>query len=77
MPEPPPPDPETPKEDKPKPGKYVPPGARAAQSSTAMTPTRLTAGVRKKKTAPNLQSEDDFPTLGGGAPTEVKGWGSG
>ena len=78
VPEPPPPEPEPPKEDKPKPGKYVPPGARAAQSSgsTGLTPTRLTGGVKKKKAAANLQSEDDFPTLGGGAVPEMKGWGS-
>lgn len=75
-PEPPPPEPEPPKEGEQKPKKYVPPGARAAQSagSTATTPSRVPA--RKKKAAPNLQSEDDFPTLGGGGAPEVRVWGN-
>lgn len=74
VPEPPPPEPETPKEDKPKLGKYVPPGARAGGQSASGTPTRPTP--RRKKTAPNLHSEDDFPTLGGGNTPEIKSWGS-
>lgn len=73
MPEPPPPEPEPAKEDEPKPRKYVPPGARAGGSSS-VTPSRLTA--RRKKTAPNLHSEDDFPTLGGGGASDVRSWGN-
>lgn len=62
---PPEPRPETPKEDAPAqmPRKYVPPGARAAASAPS-GPTPLRRGG--KKNAPNIQSEEDFPTLGGG-----------
>jgi len=61
-PAPPPPEPvkQVVEEPAPKPsGKYVPPGARAA----AMAPQPLVQR-RGKKTAPNLTSEEDFPTLG-------------
>jgi len=52
--------PEPPKDDGPK--KYVPPGAR---SGGGLEPARL--GPRRKRTsAPNLTSEEDFPTLGVG-----------
>ncbi|VDI53685.1 Hypothetical predicted protein [Mytilus galloprovincialis] len=74
MPEPPPPEPEPSKDDKPKLGKYVPPGARSGGQSATGTPTRPTP--RRKKTAPNLHSEDDFPTLGGGNAPEINSWGS-
>lgn len=47
-------------------GKYVPPGARAA----AANPTALPLSRRKPKTAPNIKSEEDFPTLGGGSDKE-------
>lgn len=49
-------------------GKYVPPGARAsaaASANLAAMPSR-----RKPKTAPNITSEWDFPTLGGGSEKE-------
>jgi hypothetical protein len=36
--------------------------------------TKLTS--RRKKTAPNLHSEDDFPTLGGGGAPDVRSWGN-
>ncbi|KAJ8307162.1 hypothetical protein KUTeg_015246 [Tegillarca granosa] len=55
-----------------KPTKYVPPAVRAAAAAAASSgaspgePSRATQ-LRRKKVAPNLQSEDDFPTLGGGA----------
>ena len=42
-------------------GKYVPPSMRMGGAAT-MTPQPLVQ--RKKKTAPNLTSEEDFPTLG-------------
>lgn len=66
---------EPPKEDATKaPTKYVPPGARGSQASgNSLEPTRI-GPIRRKKGAPNLKSEDDFPTLGGG-PTEVVVWG--
>ncbi|KAK3106024.1 hypothetical protein FSP39_011195 [Pinctada imbricata] len=47
------------------PGKYVPPSLRGGASASPSEPTRPTP-LRKKKVAPNLQSEEDFPTLGGG-----------
>ena len=47
------------------PGKYVPPSMRGGAGATPSEPTRPTP-LRRKKVAPNLQSEDDFPTLGGG-----------
>ncbi|XP_036358466.1 protein CDV3 homolog isoform X2 [Octopus sinensis] len=49
-------------------GRYIPPSQRGNSSSAAsVTRTRLA-----KKTAPNIQSEVDFPTLGGGAPNDVE-----
>lgn len=49
---------ERPPEPKPTPGgKYVPPSMRGDSS-------RSYGGTRKKKTAPNITSEEDFPTLG-------------
>ena len=45
-------------------GKYVPPGARHA----AATPRSSMQARGRKKTAPNIQSEEDFPTLGVAAP---------
>ena len=62
---------ETPSEDAPKPvQKYVPPGARAGSGAAGPTldPVKVGTGrtpMRRKGTAPNLMSEDDFPTLGG------------
>ncbi|XP_060068023.1 protein CDV3 homolog [Ylistrum balloti] len=65
---------EPPKEEAPKaPTKYVPPGARGSQASGESLGSRA-AVPRRKKGAPNIKSEDDFPTLGGGAP-EVASWG--
>ncbi|XP_012938314.1 protein CDV3 homolog isoform X2 [Aplysia californica] len=46
------------------PGKYVPPGARLAASSASSSSPSFPS--RRKKEAPNLHSEEDFPTLGGG-----------
>ncbi len=47
--------------------RYVPPSMRGQQgqdrSSKSLTPMN---SRWKKKIAPNLQSEEDFPTLGGG-----------
>ncbi|OWF42632.1 protein CDV3 homolog [Mizuhopecten yessoensis] len=63
------------KEEAPKaPTKYVPPGARGSQGSGDSDCPSRAAMMRRKKGAPNLKSEDDFPTLGGGAP-EVAAWG--
>ncbi|CAL1546959.1 unnamed protein product [Lymnaea stagnalis] len=46
------------------PAKYVPPAQRhAAQSANS---TSSFPASRKKKEAPNVNSEEDFPTLGGG-----------
>ncbi|KAL4228466.1 hypothetical protein ACF0H5_011513 [Mactra antiquata] len=57
-------------ESKPNVGKYIPPsqrGAAASGSTGGSTPgPTVPAHLRKKKTAPNLKSEEDFPTLGGG-----------
>lgn len=52
------------------PSKYVPPGMRAAQAAAASSsgPTPLRRG---KKNAPNISSEEDFPTLGMVAPVEA------
>ncbi|RUS90203.1 hypothetical protein EGW08_002082 [Elysia chlorotica] len=44
-------------------GKYVPPAQRYAATSTASS--NPMAGARRKKEAPNMHSEVDFPTLGG------------
>lgn len=56
-------------------GKYVPPNMRNQSASSEVTPR---AHLRRKKEAPNLQSEEDFPTLGGPAPEEMaSAWGSG
>lgn len=62
-PAPPPPEPES---DGAGPKKYVPPGVRAA-AAAGLNPSSLkpTVLARKKRTAPNLRSEEDFPTLGG------------
>ncbi|XP_013399590.1 protein CDV3 homolog [Lingula anatina] len=52
-----------------KPMKYVPPSLRgSAAAGPVITPVSLAAQRRKKKEAPNLRSEEDFPTLGGEAP---------
>ncbi|XP_014787806.1 protein CDV3 homolog [Octopus bimaculoides] len=49
-------------------GRYIPPSQRGNSSSAAsVTRTRLA-----KKTAPNIQSEVDFPTLGGGGTNDVE-----
>lgn len=58
------------------PAKYIPPAQRAAAAAAARgespaTPSGPTipAHLRgRKKAAPNITSEEDFPTLGGGAP---------
>jgi len=46
-------------------GKYVPPQMRRAHGDqpavTSSGPSRMTRG---KKTAPNVHSQEDFPTLG-------------
>jgi hypothetical protein len=61
---------ETPKEEsKPTTGKYIPPsqrGAAAAGGGGATPGPTIPAHLRRKKAAPNLRSEEDFPTLGGG-----------
>ncbi|XP_052804744.1 protein CDV3 homolog isoform X2 [Mya arenaria] len=49
-------------------GKYMTPAARAAAAAGGVTPSAgptLPGHIRKKKAAPNLRSEMDFPTLGG------------
>lgn len=60
-----------PKEESKPSGKYIPPSQRAAAaaaaSGVAPSPT-VPAHLRKKKAAPNIKSEEDFPTLGGGGP---------
>ena len=71
-------EPPEPKEDStPKgPAKYIPPAQRAAAAAAARGESPATqsgptipAHLRgRKKAAPNLTSEEDFPTLGGGAP---------
>lgn len=60
---------ETPTEESKPVGKYVPPSQRAAAAagaSGASPGPTVPAHLRKKKAAPNLKSEEDFPTLGGG-----------
>ena len=62
-------------------GKYVPPSMRRGMDGGS-APSALTGSVygnarsRFKKTAPNLTSEDDFPTLGGGPgyPRDMDGY---
>ena len=44
------------------PKKYVPP----AQRHAALNPAGNPIARRSNKKAPNIQSEEDFPTLGGG-----------
>lgn len=48
------------------PSKYVPPSQRAGGAGSQASGPTLPAHLRKKRAAPNLRSEDDFPTLGGG-----------
>ncbi|ESO90193.1 hypothetical protein LOTGIDRAFT_164509 [Lottia gigantea] len=57
-------EPEKPKDETPKTtGKYIPPSLRGGPSSSAAsTPSRRPMG---KKSAPNITSEMDFPSLGG------------
>ncbi|GAB1597677.1 protein CDV3 homolog isoform X1 [Argonauta hians] len=56
------------KEATPKPvERYVPPSQRGSNSSISITRSRYA-----KQAAPNIQSEVDFPTLGGAAPNEVE-----
>ena len=59
-----PPPPQEPEEKKENtaPKKYVPPAQRLA----AMMPAGNPMSRRSNKKAPNIQSEEDFPTLGGG-----------
>lgn len=45
------------------PGKYVPPAQRMAAASTTLSGGYSVS--RRKKEAPNVNSEFDFPTLGG------------
>lgn len=47
-----------------KPAKYIPPAARQA----ALLPKSIAPQRGRKKNAPNIQSEEDFPTLGGAGP---------
>ena len=62
-------------------GKYVPPSMRRGMDGGS-APSSLVGSVygnarsRFKKTAPNLTSEDDFPTLGGGPgyPRDMDGY---
>lgn len=58
-----------------KPGKYVPPSMRAGMGGSASSsdsPGSARPTPRRKKTAPNVNSEEDFPTLGGGpTPAEL------
>ncbi|XP_046357426.1 protein CDV3 homolog isoform X1 [Haliotis rufescens] len=46
-------------------GKYVPPGARSSGGGGSSSASSAQA-IRRKKEAPNIKSEVDFPTLGGG-----------
>jgi len=61
-------------------GKYVPPSMRRAMDgsspASSMGGGYGTSRSRLKKTAPNLTSEDDFPTLGGGPgmPRDMDGY---
>ncbi|CAG5131014.1 unnamed protein product [Candidula unifasciata] len=52
------------------PGKYVPPAQRLGASGPSSSKQ---SSSRKKKDAPNVNSEEDFPTLGG-MPGTKKGW---
>lgn len=52
------------------PGKYVPPAQRAAALSAASHPMM---NSRRKKEAPNMNSEVDFPTLGGAPAGRTQG----
>jgi len=60
---------EAPKEESKATGKYVPPsqrGGAASSGSTMASGPTLPAHIRnRKKTAPNIKSEEDFPTLSG------------
>lgn len=61
-------EPPKPKEESKPTGKYIPPGQRAAAAAAASgaTPSpTVPSHLRKKKVAPNIKSEEDFPTLGG------------
>ncbi|XP_059141357.1 protein CDV3 homolog [Physella acuta] len=49
------------------PAKYVPPAQRHTAHSSVNTPNFPSS--RKKKEAPNVNSEEDFPTLGGASTT--------
>ncbi|GFS20234.1 CDV3-like protein [Elysia marginata] len=53
------------------PGKYVPPAQRAAAMSSASS--HPMANSRRKKEAPNMNSEVDFPTLGGAPAGRAQG----
>lgn len=59
---------EKPKEDSKPTGKYIPPSQRGAAGAagSGAGPTIPTHLRKLKKNAPNLTSEEDFPTLGGG-----------
>ncbi|XP_062588539.1 protein CDV3 homolog [Saccostrea cucullata] len=55
-----------------RPGKYIPPSMRGGAMSTSSTDSPARPTPRRKKAAPNLSSEEDFPTLGGGpTPAEL------
>lgn len=62
---------EEPPKEEPKPtGKYIPPSQRGAAAagggaSTPSGPTLPTHIRNRKKVAPNIKSEEDFPTLSG------------
>lgn len=51
------------------PKKYIPPAQRQAAQTGSSNPIR-----RKPKEAPNIQSEEDFPTLGGALPSATSTW---
>ncbi|CAH1773580.1 unnamed protein product [Owenia fusiformis] len=64
------PPPEPKQEEKPAstPGKYVPPSLRnrdTTQTTAPSTQSARLAALRRKKAAPNVNSELDFPSLGG------------
>lgn len=50
-------------------GKYVPPSRRGNAASQDMAPSVMKRNTGRRRQAPNMNSQEDFPTLGGPAPT--------
>jgi len=48
-------------------GKYVPPQMRRAYGDQPVTGSGSSRPARGKKTAPDVNSQEDFPTLGSGS----------